>query len=217
MESYNKHLKSLEEIIKSRRSIRSFTTDIIPTEDIKQIIQSAILAPYGGATGIPLKEIRKIFIFSQSTEPMRKVHELIHSQLKKNALKIKILLLLFPFLREKMKPFSNKLNALSKNGISSLKEASNYIIVAERKGFPPIEKQSMAHAMQNMWLTATNLDLGFQLISATGIMSKNRQFLKLLGLLKGEYEIDGCVIGVPKKYPDMMKEINIDDFTIWIQ
>jgi nitroreductase len=206
----------LAEVIKSRRSIRSFTTEIPPIEDVKEIIQSAIFAPYGGVTGIPLREIRKIFVFSQHTEPMEKAREMLLSQIKKSARKINILLFLFPFLRKKMQPFSNKLNTFAKNGIASLHEASHFIVIAEKKSFPPIEKQSIAHALQNMWLTATNLDLGFQLISATGIMSKNRPFLKLLGLAKGDYEIDGFVIGVPKKYPEITKEINMDDYVTWI-
>jgi len=217
MKENNNTNKSLAEVIKSRRSIRNFTTEAPPIEAVKEIIQSAVFAPYGGATGIPLNEIRKIFVFSQHTEPMEKARKMLLSQIKKNARKINTLLMLLPCLRKKMKPFSNRLNALSKNGIASLNEASHFIVVAEKKGFPPIEKQSIAHAMQNMWLTATNLDLGFQLISATGIMSKNRQFLKLLGLSKGEYEIDGCVIGFPQKYPEMTKEINIDDYATWIR
>lgn len=216
----NNPTKSLTEVIKSRRTIRSFTTETPPIEDIKEIIQSAIFAPYGGATGIPLNEIRKIFVFSQNTEPMEKAREMLLSQIKKNARKMNMLLILLPFLRKKMQPFSNRLNAVSKNGIPSLNEAAHFIIVAEKKrvppGFPPIEKQSIAHAMQNMWLTATNLGLGFQLISETGSLSKNKQFLKLLGLSRGNYAIDGCVIGFPKTYPEIRKEINLDDYATWI-
>jgi len=220
MKEHNNPTKSLTDLITSRRTIRSFTTETPPIEDIKEIIQSAIFAPYGGASGIPLNEIRKIFVFSQNTEPMEKARELLLSQIKKNARKMNILLILLPFLRRKMRPFSNRLNALSKNGISSLNEAAHFIVVAEKMrvppGFPPIEKQSIAHAMQNMWLTATNLGLGFQLLSETGSLSKNKQFLKLLGLQRGNYAIDGCLIGFPNKYPAIRKEINIDDYATWI-
>ncbi len=131
-----------------------------------------------------------------------------------------MLLILLPFLRKKMQPFSNKLNTLSKHGIPSLHEAAHFIIIVEKKrvppGYPPIEKQSIAHAMQNMWLTATNLGLGFQLITETDILSKNKLFLTLLGLSRGNYVIDGCVIGFPKTYPERRKDINIDDYATWI-
>jgi nitroreductase len=217
MREHKNHPKSLAEVIRSRRSIRSFTNDTPPIDDVKEIIQAAILAPYGGATGIPLKEIRKIFVLSQKTEAMGKARELLLAQIKKSARKMNILLALFPFLRKKMKPFSNRLNNLSKNGISSLYEAAYYIVVAEKKGFPPIEKQSIAHALQNMWIVATSFGIAFQLISATGMMSKNKHFLKLLGLPEGEYAIDGCVIGVPKEQTEPRENRNIDDFITWIQ
>ncbi|MCC8153541.1 MAG: nitroreductase family protein [Tannerellaceae bacterium] len=53
--------------------------------------------------------------------------------------------------------------------------------------------------MENMWLTATSLGLGFQLISAIGTVSNNDKFLKLLGLNKGEYALEGCLVGYSKK------------------
>lgn len=217
MKEHNSHVNSFAEVIRSRRSIRSFTADTPPIDAVKEIIQAAILAPYGGATGIPLKEIRKIFVLSQKSEPMEKAKELLLAQIRKGARKLNIILALMPFLRKKMKPFSNRLNTLSKDGISGLNEAAYYIIVAEKKGFPPIEKQSIAHALQNMWLTATSLGLAFQLISATGKMSKNKQFLKLLGLPESAYEINGCVIGTPDKHPEPREEYNIDDFVTWIR
>jgi nitroreductase len=63
MKKNNNPPKSLAEIIQSRRTIRSFTSETPPIQNIKEIIQSAMFAPYGGATGIPVNEIRKIFVF----------------------------------------------------------------------------------------------------------------------------------------------------------
>ena len=190
---------SLENAIKNRRTTRNFISKKVPEEYILKIAESGMSAPYGGATGIPLKEIRKIFIISTDSLKMEQLNNLLISQIRRNSRKISLMLFLFPFLNNKMKPFSNRLKAISKNGIPSLHDASHYIIIAEKKGFPPVEKQSIAHALQNMWLTATSLGLGFQLISATGIMTKNKKFISILGLRKGEYAIDGCVIGYPIK------------------
>jgi nitroreductase len=67
MNENNHPPKSLAEIIQSRRTIRSFMTEAPPIEDIKEIIQSAMFAPYGGATGLSVNEIRKIFVFSRGT------------------------------------------------------------------------------------------------------------------------------------------------------
>ena len=101
MKEHNSHVNSFAEVIRSRRSIRSFTADTPPIDAVKEIIQAAILAPYGGATGIPLKEIRKIFVLSQKSEPMEKAKELLLAQIRKGARKLNIILALMPFLRKK--------------------------------------------------------------------------------------------------------------------
>ena len=55
--------KTLEQIIKSRRSIRNFTNEVPPMEDVEEIVESALYAPFGGATGMPLQENQKGFCF----------------------------------------------------------------------------------------------------------------------------------------------------------
>jgi hypothetical protein len=47
-------------------------------------------------------------------------------------------------------------------------------------------------------------------------MSKNKSFLQLIGLNPGEYIIDGCAIGVAKKYPDTIREIDLDKSVKWM-
>ena len=217
MKENDKTVKTLSTIIRTRRTIRSFTNAIPPAGDINEILQSAIFAPFGGATGIPLKEIRKIFIFSPNTEKMNRARELLLTQIRRGARKISIALILFPFLKKRMQPFANRISTLARNGIPGLTEGAYYIVVAEKKGFPPIEKQSIAHAMQNMWLSATAQGLGFQLISATGMMSKNKEFMQLLGLKAGDYEIDGCVIGWPMMAPKPHEGFQIEDFVTWLK
>jgi len=209
--------KLFEQIIKTRRTIRSFTNEAPKKEDINEIAASALYAPYAGATGIPLNEIRQVFVLSYDSAAKKEASELLIAQIKKNSAKMNNILTLLPFLKKKMKPFSERLRSISLNGIPSLNEATYYIIIAEKKGFPPIEKQSIAHALQNMWLTATSKGLGFHLLSATGTMSKNKQFLSLLGLPMGEYEIDGCVIGDPAKYSALVKEFDLSKCIKWIE
>lgn len=55
--------------------------------------------------------------------------------------------------------FAKLLNNINQHGIPGLETAPYYIIIAEKKGFPPVEKQSIAHAMENMWLMARHLGL----------------------------------------------------------
>ncbi len=72
-----------------------------------------------------------------------------------------------------------------------------YIVIAERKGFPPVEQESLAHCLENMWLKATALGLGFQLVSATAQMADNEEFCRILGLQTGVWGFMGCAAGYP--------------------
>jgi nitroreductase len=71
--------------------------------------------------------------------------------------------------------------------------------MSARKGIPPAE--ALAHCLQNMWLKATALGLGFQLISGTGEMSGNKDLCELLGIPFGGFRLDGCLIGHPDRPP----------------
>jgi len=186
-------------------------------EQVNEILESAIYAPYAAAaTGLPLSDVRKVFVFSTGTPSMESAKEILLSAIASNALKINIVLKIFPFLNKKMKSFSNRLNSISRNGIPSLIDGSYFVVIAERKGFPPNEKQSLSHVIQNMWLTATKFNIGFQLLSATGILSNNSRFLKLLNLPKNKYHLEGCVIGISKQQTEERKEFQLDEFVSWI-
>ena len=206
----------LQQVIKTRKSTRSFSGEVPPRETIDRIIESCIYAPYGGATGIPLEQVRKVFVFTQGTESMETAREMLLSQIRKGARKLGRLVKLMPFMKKKFGAFANRLNGLSKNGIPSMNEAPYFIVMAEKEGFPPVAKQSAAHALENMWLTATAEGLGFQLISATGNMSDNDDFLELLGLKDGEYHLEGCAVGYPKKAVERTRNLDMGKFVKWM-
>jgi nitroreductase len=207
---------NLELAIQLRCSTRSFLKDIPPSEAVNKILQSGIYAPYANSTGLPYAEIRKVFVFRQDTDSMKLAREILCSKIKKFSGIMNVLLRMFPFLRKKLGPFAEKLNINSQKGIPALSDAPYFIVIAERKGFPSNQKQSIAHAMQNMWLTATSLGLGFQLIFMASVLSKDQQFLKLLGLRKGDYLLDGCVIGYPSEHSDIRKEFKTEEFVTWM-
>ncbi len=202
--------------MRERRTIRSFSNDIPSMEAMEEILQSAIFAPFGRATGLPPKEIRKIFVFTQGSETMNQARELLLVEIRNLSRKVNTTITLLPFLKKRMGLFAERISALDKNGIPGLSDAPYYIVVAVKTGFPAMEKQTIAHAMQNMWLSATAQGLGVQPISTTGIMSKNREFMQLLGLAPGEYELDGCILGVPKNAPEPREERLLEDFVTWV-
>jgi len=77
--------QTLEEIIKTRRSIRHFTKEIPSDELINQVVATAIYAPFGGATNIPFEDMRKIFILKQGTEKMDEAKQLLLAMIKKSS------------------------------------------------------------------------------------------------------------------------------------
>lgn len=83
--------KDLEKIIKNRKSTRNFASEFPAEEDIRKILESAIYAPFGGATGIPLHQIRKLYVFRQNSDSMEQTRELIYSRIKKNAKMFRII------------------------------------------------------------------------------------------------------------------------------
>src|SRR5664280_1998331 len=88
-----------------------------------------------------------------------------------------------PQLREKSIGFSNRLAMIKKIGkVPGIGTAPYFIIVAEKKGFPAVEQQALAHCLENMWLKATALGLGFQLVSITAQMTDNPAFCKILDI-----------------------------------
>jgi nitroreductase len=213
----NNDSKSIQQIIKSRRSIRSFSKGSVPLEEVNEILKSAMYAPYAAAaTGLPITEVRKVFAIKIGTYSMEMAKSILLSKIASLAKKMDIALKIFPFLKKKMGAFSSRLKAITSNGIFSLDNGDYFIIVAERKGFPLNVKQSLSFAMQNMWLSATSYNVAFQLLAVTGILSNDKRFLDLIKLPKNTYQLDGCVIGIANEHPDIKKEIAIDEFVTWI-
>ena len=121
-----------------------------------------------------------------------------------------------PALQSKAQRFAKRLEVISREGVPGVGTAPYFIVVAERKGFPPVEQQSLAHCLQNMWLKATALDLGFHLVSATAEMAKDKEFCDLLGIPFREFEINGCAVGYPSKQLPPAQRQDVEEVTRWI-
>ena len=106
-------------------------------------------------------------------------------------------------LPDQARGFLQRLERLAETGVPGIGTAPYYIVVAERSGIPPAEQQSLAHCLENMWLKATALGLGFQLVSVTAQMGRDREFSSVLGIPHGEFGTNGCAIGYPMKRPPL--------------
>ena len=209
-------LTSLDAALENRRSIRLFKKEAPPREQIEQIIKAGILAPYAGLAGRPLSEMRRFAVLSGGTRPMTDAHELLIAQMKSGARKLKLLSHIIPYLRKNAGPFIKVLETASAGGLPAFRTAPYIIVVGERKAFPPVEKQSLAYVLENMWLKASALGLGFQLVSAVQTMGKNKRFMELTGMPYGEFEVDGCAVGCPDQEPSARSLPEPAQLTKWI-
>ena len=65
-------------------------------------------------------------------------------------------------------------------GVPGVTTAPFFIIIAELRGIPPAEHESLAHVLENMWLKTTALNLGFQLVSLTSQMAEEEELMDLV-------------------------------------
>ena len=68
-----------------------------------------------------------------------------------------------------------------------------------------------------MWLKATELGLGFRLISVFESMNNNTDLCKLFSIAKGRYAINCCAVGYPTLKLENSIRPAIDDVTKWIK
>jgi nitroreductase len=195
-------------------------TDEFPSEDaIRRIIHAGLLAPFAAvAAGDSKDYFRRFFVMKAGSvsitaaaplvlAEIHRMAEILHEEMKTN-----------PALREKGMRFAQRLSMIKKQGIiPGIGTAPYYIVVAERKGYPPVELQSLAHCLQNMWLKATALGLGFQIVSVTSAMSQNKEFCNLLGIPMGEWELMGCAVGYPKEHLSPAIRPPVEDVTRWME
>lgn len=205
----------IDEIIESRRSIRSFKAEIPPEEHIKEIIRAGMLAPYATLLVGSKEDFRRFFVIKKG-ETRNKIASIMHNQVKGVYKGIKAKAEKNPQMKAKVQDLLETLKSRAENGIPNMEDAPYFIIIAETKGSMSVEMQSIAHCLQNMWLKSTALGLGFELISATEQIAENEEFCKILGIPPKKYGINGCLIGYPTKIPQPSPHPDPEKNTKWI-
>jgi len=71
--------------------------------------------------------------------------------------------------------------------------------------------------MENMWLKATALGLGFQLVSVTSEMADDLAFCAILGIRPGEWGLMGCAVGYPSEELSPAIRPPVEDVTVWLE
>lgn len=202
------HSAALDVIVRARHSVRAFSPIPPRKEDIEAIIQAGLLAPFGALAVAGKPDFRKVFVIRSSSSAMEAAVDILKNRMAKLA----------DELEKKVGPvpFVQNLKRIGKQGVSGVGNAPYFVVVGERKGMPPIAAQSLIYCLQNMWLKATSLGIGLQLVSATMQMDSDPDFCRLLGIPYGEYALDGCALGYPSdnyqppsiEYPTLAKSVS---------
>lgn len=209
----------LDQILAERRSYRMFTPEVPPDDAIKRIIHAGLLAPFAAAAvGDATDYFRRFFVMKKGSQSLAAAIPLVMTEIQRMADSLHEEMKTSIGLREKAIGFAQRLAMIKKHDtVPGIGTAPYYIVVAERKGYPPVEMQSLAHCMENMWLKATALGLGFQLVSVTSEMSQSPEFCKLLQINPNEWGLMGCAIGYPQEPLPPSIRPPVDDVTRWLE
>ena len=218
MEKYSLDERNLifDEIIKSRHSIRAFKDEKPPKEVVEDIIEAGMLAPYAAAAVGDRKDFRRFFVFEKGSKSIETLAFLMKNKAKEGVQHFEGLIKEKPVMKSKFQHYLNRLKMIIDKGVPGVTTAPYFIIVAELRGIPPAEQESLAHVLENMWLKTTALNLGFQLISLTMQMAEDEELMKLLELPVGEFALNGCAIGYPKIIPKPTPRPNTRKATKWM-
>lgn len=217
MNDFNHEQKNaiLDGIILERRTHRRFKEEIPSDDLIMDIIHAGLHAPFAAAAvGNEKDYFRRFFIIRKNSETMASLKPLIFGEV----LRIDQILEKNEQLRAQATGFMNRLAMIKEMGfVPGVGTAPFYIVIAEKKGFPPVEQESLAHCLENMWLKATALGLGFQLVSITAQMADNVEFCRILGLHSGKWGLMGCAIGYPVEKLSPSTRPSVKDVTTWLR
>jgi nitroreductase len=209
----------LDQVLAERRSHRQFRPEFCSEEEIRRILHAGLLAPFAAAAvGNSHDYFRRFFVMRKGSESMNAAIPLVMREIQKLSADLEDVMQKDPSLRAKAAGFVRRLSMIQSGGvIPGIGTAPYYIVVAERRGYPPVELQSLAHCLENMWLKATALGLGFQLVSVTSQMSSDPAFCALLGIPPGEWELMGCAVGYPADELSPSIRPPVEDVTAWLR
>lgn len=205
-----------DEIVKSRRSVREFKEEKPPKEQIEGIIEAGMLAPYAAAAVRDEKDFRRFFVFEKGGSAFEAVSAIIKKNAASGIQHYKKLMEEKPSIKSQVEPFLERMQKIADKGLPGLHTAPYFIVVGELRGTPPAEQRSLAHVLENMWLKATALNLGFQLISATSQLADNGEFIELLGVPPKKFGFGSCAIGYPAVTPPPTYRPDVHKATRWM-
>jgi len=209
--------QKLDMLIESRRTIRSFTDEVPPKESLEQIVKAGLLAPYAPPAVAGERLFRRFFVIEGGSSAMGKISEMAVAAMRTSLEGMKKRCEADPAAAEKAAGFIKRLEMIAEAGQVPMKGAPYYIVIAEKKGIPPVEMESLAHCIQNMYLKATALGLGLRLVSMTAALGAMPEFCELLGIPFGEFGFNGCTVGYATEWPPAPEKPGLDEVITWLE
>ena len=183
------HNEALDEIIKARHTVRAFEPEAPDEEDIRAIIQAGLLAPFGAVAVAGKPDFKKVLVIPGTSLKMTIAAQILQARMGKFTAEMAQ--------KGAPTPFVQRLKDFAEHGVPGVGNAPYLVIVAERNGMPPVAPLSLSYCLANMWLKATALGIGLQLVSAIRQLDQDQEFCDLIGLPSGEYSLDACALGYP--------------------
>jgi nitroreductase len=209
----------IDRVLGCRRSHRKFGPGVPDKEAIDRILHAGLLAPYAAAAvGTSKDYFRRFFVVRSGSAGLKALSPLVMEKVRSMEADLEREMAKDPVLRHKADGFARRLAMIVKGGIvPGVGTAPYYIIAAERRGYPPVELQSLAHCMENMWLKATALGLGFQIVSVTSEMADDPAFCRVLGIRPGDWALMGCAVGFAADELSPAIRPPVADVTTWVE
>ncbi|NLM14757.1 MAG: SDR family NAD(P)-dependent oxidoreductase [Clostridiaceae bacterium] len=180
----------IDHLITTRCSVRAFKETVPHRDLIAQIIEAGRQAPYAGLANRDTGDFRKFFVLAKGQAVIEQLRADVVAAIGKKLAQIT------DRKDPRMQNMLKAMHMITEQGLPPW-QAPWLVIVAERKGYPAREVQSLACVIENMWLKATALHLGLQIVSAVGDLEESAALADLTGLSPREYAFEACQIGWP--------------------
>lgn len=205
---------TFDRIVDARRSCRKFSECLPEKEFVTQIIEVGNKAPYAIASARDVDIFRHFYVLYQGNPLLPIIHQRIRLQSEREAEQLRWERAIDPIVQKYGEGLIGMRSLIAQNGTKLLEDPPCLIILAEWRGARRAEKQDFAHALENMWLKATVLNLGMVIISLFEGLTYDEAFCEMLGLPVGQYGFHACVLGYPENEGPEAKRITAQ--THWL-
>lgn len=189
---------TFDRIVSARQSCRKFLNRLPERNLVSQVIEAGNKAPYAIASAKDVETFRHFYVLYQGHQLLPAIHQRIREQSGREVEQLRCEMGGDPVVQMYGEALAKMRALTAQEGMSLLENPPCLIVLAEWRGARRAEKQDLAHALENMWLKATALNMGMVIISLFEGLTDDQVFCDMLGLPVGKYGFHACVLGYPK-------------------